>query len=74
MTLTEASASVKNPHALCCAIANGPLRHAIAEVSALALLGRARVPLGVGVVRLAEPLPAAYAILLRAAVAGFIHA
>ena len=74
MTLAEASASVKNPHVPCCAIANGLFARAIAKLSAYALLRRARMPLWIGVMRLAEPLPAAYAILLRAAVAGFIYA
>lgn len=74
MTLTEASASVKNPHEPCCAIANGLREPPIAKVSAFALLRRAGVPFGIWVMRLAIPLAAALAILLRISVARFIHA
>src|SRR5689334_4962634 len=40
----------------------------------VALLGRASMPLRVGIVRAAEPLAAALAELLSALIAGFIHA
>lgn len=74
MTLTEASASVKNPHEPCCAIANGLREPPIAKGSAFALLRRAGVPLRIGVMRLAVPLAAALAILLGVPVARFIDA
>jgi hypothetical protein len=44
------------------------------EFSDVALLGRAGMPLGVGVVGAAEPLAAALAILLSAFVAGLVYA
>lgn len=74
LTLAEASVCVKNPHVPCCAIANGLFRSAIAKSSDVALLGRARMPLGVREMRLAEPLAATVAILLCAMVARLIDA
>src|SRR5690348_655543 len=49
-------------------------RHLEGGILDVALLGCAGMPLGVGIVRAAEPLAAALAILLSAFVAGFIHA
>src|SRR6266702_1084378 len=49
-------------------------RRSVKEFSDVALLGRARMPLGVGVMRAAEPLAAALAILLSDLVAGFVYA
>src|SRR5207245_5960429 len=73
LTLTEAGVSVKNSHVPCCAIANGPYGPT-AGGSDVAVLGRAGVPLRVGIVRPAKPLPAALAILLRAMVSRCINA
>src|SRR2546422_6466657 len=73
LTLTEAGVSVKNSHVPCCAIANGPCGPTAGR-SDVALLGRAGMPVWVGIVRPAEPLAATLAVLLRAMVARFIHA
>jgi hypothetical protein len=51
----------------------GELRRALKKFSDLALVGRAGMPLGVGVVRAAEPLAAALAILPGNFVAGFVY-
>src|SRR6266850_6943291 len=74
LTLTEASASVKNSRDDCCAIANV---HSVGDYgceSAHALFGCAGVPVRVGEMRPAKPLAAAFAKLLGAMIAGFIHA
>src|SRR6266704_3874290 len=80
LTLTDAGVSVKNPHVLCLCNRQHPARPSASSatrllegISGLALLGRAVMPLRVGVMRSAEPLPAALAILLSAFVAGFLH-
>src|SRR5215510_9445100 len=59
------------------ASARSPLQRGSAQkrgVLDVAMLRRAGVPLGVGIMRAAEPLAAPLAILLSAFVAGFIHA
>ena len=88
MTLTNAFVCVMNRDVLClfnlptfarfatrcfCAVARAD-RRSRKEFSDVALLGGAGMPLGVGVVRAAEPLAAALAILLSAFVAGLVYA
>src|SRR5258708_38996266 len=72
-TLAKARASVKNSRAGCCASANGAFCGAKCFESTFALLGRTRMPVGVGEMSSAEPFGAPLAILLRALVAGFIQ-
>src|SRR5882672_901676 len=72
-TLAKARASVKNSRVGCCASANGAFCGAKCFESTLALLGRTRMPVGVGKMSAAEPLGAPLAILLGATVAGFIQ-
>src|SRR5882672_11905758 len=72
-TLAKARASVKNSRVGCCASANGAFCGAKCFESTFALLGRTRMPVGVGKMSSAEPLGAPLAILLRALVAGFIQ-
>src|SRR6266850_5506695 len=72
-TLAKARASVKNSRAGCCASANGAFCGAKCLGSTLALLGRTRMPVGVGEMSSAEPLGAPRTILLGALVAGFIQ-
>jgi hypothetical protein len=74
LTLTEASASVKNSRDDCCAIANVHSIGGLRCESAHALFGCASVPVRVGEMRAAKPLAAAFAELLGAMIAGFIHA
>src|SRR6266849_32231 len=74
LTLTEASPSVKNSRGGCCAIANAHPGCEFSCESTHALFGSARMPVRVGEMRPAIPLAAAFAILLSAMVAGFIHA
>src|SRR6266850_6205430 len=73
-TLAKARASVKNSRAECCASANGSFCGAKCFESTFALLGRARMPVGVREMRPAEPLRASLTVLLGALVAGFVHA
>src|SRR6267143_6440457 len=72
-TLAKARASVKNSRAGCCASANGAFCGAKCFESTLALLGRTRVPVGVGEMSPAEPLSAPRTVLPGALVAGFIQ-
>src|SRR5690242_12393075 len=69
-------------HTYCaCAIANGigtafrrSAQQSASLISRFALFRRATMPLGIGVMRAAEPLVAVLAKLLSALIAGFIHA
>src|SRR5713226_6678048 len=74
LTLTEVRASVKNSRAGCCAIANAQPGANSNKKLAHALIGCTRMPVRIGEMSAAIPLAAARAILLSAAVAGFIHA
>src|ERR1041385_319077 len=71
---TYCACSIRYAHGKCAKGVCVECEEALGSTSGLALLRRAAMPLRVGVMRAAEPLAAALAILLSAFAAGFIHA